>query len=172
MESSDVPIALRKLTSKQKAFVLEYLKQRNGVAAARAAGYKGGSEQLSVIAAQNLGKLSIRKAIDTVQKPALEKAGITLERVLQELAAIAFASWAYGDTKIRTLPDGSQIVAQAHCVNKLAALRALGQYLGMYDKNKRSDNGAQRPRAALKYDPSMSADECRKNLLNYLRRRS
>ena len=79
---------LRKLTPKQDSFCREYLVDHNGSKAAIRAGYsKKGSNSMG---AQLLAKISIQTRIAELQKPAIEKAGVSGERVIQKLADIAF----------------------------------------------------------------------------------
>lgn len=76
------------LTFQQRVFVAEYLKDRNGTQAAIRAGYSANSaqEQSSVL----LSKPMIRAAIEAVVIKAEEKAGLTVERTLREVARLAF----------------------------------------------------------------------------------
>jgi hypothetical protein len=108
------------LTGKQRSFVFAYVKCNNGTQSAKEAGYKGNEKQLSVIAAQNLGKLRVKDAIQALEKPALEKAQVSTEKVILELKAIAFAP----ENKV---PWNS----------KMSALRMLGDHLGMWADNKK-----------------------------------
>jgi len=77
------------LTAKQRAFVTEYLRERNGVAAARAAGYRGNDNALAVRASELVRNRKVLAAIDAYILPALEKAGVTAEGVINSLAEIA-----------------------------------------------------------------------------------
>lgn len=54
----------RPLTTKQRIFTEGILRGLTGIQACIEAGYKGDKHQLSVVSAQNLGKLSIKKVID------------------------------------------------------------------------------------------------------------
>lgn len=77
------------LTPKQKRFVEEYLIDLNATQAAIRAGYsaKTANEQ----GAQNLAKLSIAKAIQEAMDKRSKKAEITHEKVIAEIAKLAFA---------------------------------------------------------------------------------
>lgn len=77
------------LTAKQRAFVQEYLIDLNATQAAIRAGYSPSSAQ--VIASENLSKPIIKDEIDKAMAIRSKRTGITAERVLQELARIAFS---------------------------------------------------------------------------------
>jgi Phage terminase, small subunit len=81
-----------KLTFKQERFCQEYQIDLNATQAYKRAGYSANSD---VIAASEGFKLlrnpKIKQRIDELQKQLAEKTGITAERVLNELAKIAFA---------------------------------------------------------------------------------
>lgn len=81
---------MAKLTPKQKRFVDEYLVDLNATAAARRAGYsdKTACEQGSRL----LANVKVQAAIQERQKTLQGKLAITQERVLEELASIAFAN--------------------------------------------------------------------------------
>lgn len=81
---------MAKLTDKQKRFVDEYLVDLNATAAAKRAGY---SEKTAYSMGQRLlKKVEIQAAIQKRQAKLRGKLEITQERVLEELAAIAFAN--------------------------------------------------------------------------------
>ena len=54
----------RPLTNKQVKYVAAVVRGLTGIQACMEAGYKGDEHQLSVVSAQNLGKLRIKEAID------------------------------------------------------------------------------------------------------------
>ena len=78
----------KKLTEKQKRFVEEYLIDLNATQAAIRAGYspKTANEQ----GTQNLAKLSIQDAVAKAMAERSRRTGINQDRVLQELAKLAF----------------------------------------------------------------------------------
>jgi phage terminase small subunit len=78
----------RPLTPKQAAFVAEYLIDLNATQAAIRAGYsaKTANEQGSRL----LTNVSVRSAIEEAQNKRAERTEITQDRVLQEIARIAF----------------------------------------------------------------------------------
>lgn len=79
------------LTPKQQRFVEEYLVDFNATKAALRAGYA--KKSAHSIGHENLSKPEIAEAIAKRQGKLSEKAGVTVERVLQEMAKLAF-----GDT--------------------------------------------------------------------------
>lgn len=79
---------MSKLTPKQEAFVREYLCDLNATQAATRAGYSArtANEQGSRL----LANVSVRSAIEAAKAKRAERVEITQDRVLQELARIAF----------------------------------------------------------------------------------
>ena len=77
-----------KLTAKQQRFVEEYLIDLNATQAAIRAGYSEKSAQ--DIGAQLLGKTHVRDAIDAAKTKRANKLEITAERVLTEMARMAY----------------------------------------------------------------------------------
>lgn len=75
------------LNHKQRTFVAEYLIDLNASAAARRAGYKGDA---NTIGPRLLANVGIRTEIEAAMKAREERTHITQDRVLQELARIAF----------------------------------------------------------------------------------
>ncbi|WP_261537180.1 terminase small subunit [Burkholderia multivorans] len=80
--------AMKKLTVKQQRFVDEYLCDLNASAAARRAGYseKTANEQ----GARLLAKVSVQEAVRAAMTDRRERTHVTQDRVLRELARIAF----------------------------------------------------------------------------------
>lgn len=77
-----------KLTPKQERFVEEYLIDLNATQAAIRAGYS--KKTAGQIGDENLKKPQIKKAIEEAKEKRSERTEITQDRVLQELARIAF----------------------------------------------------------------------------------
>lgn len=78
----------KKLTAKQERFVAEYLVDLNATQAAIRAGYS--QKTAYAIAEENLRKPDIAAAVAAGQQKRSERTAITQDRVLQELARIAF----------------------------------------------------------------------------------
>lgn len=82
------------LTDGQKKFVTEYLKDQNATAAYKRAGYKGQGRVAENAASRMLGFVGVRAEIDAGLSKLREKAekdtGVTLERVIKEIAKGAF----------------------------------------------------------------------------------
>ena len=143
-----------KLTPKQRRFIDEYLIDLNATQAAIRAGY---SEKTAYsIGLQNLKKLEIQAEIQKRRNRLQNKLEITQERVLQELAAIAFANGSDYAKVVNTgllptvemipteelppekLPAIAGIKANQYGVevklhDKVKALELLGKYLGTFD---------------------------------------
>lgn len=77
-----------KLTNKQLAFCREYLVDRNATQAAIRAGYA--TKGAEVTGSQLLRNPKVQSKLTELEKPITEKLEITAEKVLQELANIAF----------------------------------------------------------------------------------
>ena len=143
-----------KLTPKRRRFIDEYLIDLNATQAAIRAGY---SEKTAYsIGVQLLKKLEIQAEIQKRRNRLQNKLEITQERVLQELAAIAFANGADYAKVVNSgllptvemipteelppekLPAIAGIKANQYGVevklhDKVKALELLGKYLGTFD---------------------------------------
>jgi len=146
------------LTAKQARFVEEYLVDLSAAAAARRAGY---SEKMADrIGYQLLEKTRVQSAIEAAQKERSARTGITADRVIAEIAKIAFADprkvMAWGPSGVtlkdsETLSDadaaivsevsesisqaGSSVKIKLH--SKLDALEKLARHVGVYDAESR-----------------------------------
>lgn len=153
-----------KLTPKQIKFIDEYLIDLNATQAAIRAGYSKKTAQR--IGSENLSKPLIQEEIQKRRNKLQNKCEITQERVLRELAAIAFASGAdfakvvTGGTfdTVKMIPTdkippeklaaiaGMKMTANGVEVklhDKVRALEMLGKYLGLFDGSggqEKSDN--------------------------------
>jgi phage terminase small subunit len=143
-----------KLTAKQEAFVREYLIDLNATQAAVRAGYsaKTANEQ----GARLLANVSVRSAVADAQKKRSDRTEITQDRVLKEIARVAFGdprdvmTWGPGGVTLKdsaTLTDdqamqvsevsetigatgGGSLKLKKH--DKVKALELLGRHLGMF----------------------------------------
>lgn len=88
------------LSFQQRVFVAEYLKDRNGTQAAIRAGYSANSAYSQ--AERLLRNVEIKAQIEAFVVKAEEKAGLTVERTLREVARVA-----YFDPRKLLNPDGS-----------------------------------------------------------------
>lgn len=146
-------IVASKLTPKQQRFVDEYLIDLNATQAAIRAGYS--PKTANRIAAENLSKPVIQAAIQQRQKKNETKLEISQERIIRELASIAFANGAdfaevvevaglelqtvkFKATKdlpaekraaIASIKSGSSGM-EVKTYDKLKAMELLGKYLG------------------------------------------
>jgi len=147
---------MAKLTPKQKTFCDEYLIDLNATQAAIRAGYSPDSAK--EIGCENLTKPNIRAYIDKEIANRSKRTGINQDRVIRELARIAFvnandvinmdeatlkADASEDDTatiasvKVKTIPtkEGEGVEREIKLADKLKALELLGKHLGMFKEN-------------------------------------
>lgn len=162
------------MTRKQKRFVEEYLIDLNATQAAIRAGYS--PDSAAVIASENLKKPNIRAYIDKAIAERSKRTGINADRVLRELAKIAFVNApdvinlddatlredaaqddtaAIASVKVKMIPtpEGQGIEREIKLADKLKALELLGKHLKMFpDKMELSgkvDTGSDKLEAIL-----------------------
>lgn len=147
---------MARLTAKQERFVAEYLIDLNATQAAIRAGYS--PDTARDIGCENLTKPNIANAIAIAMAERSKRTGINQDRVVQELAKIAFLNAAdLIDTEdASVLPDanrddlaciqsvkvksmdgekGSSIEREVKLADKMKALELLGKHLGMFKDN-------------------------------------
>jgi phage terminase small subunit len=141
--------ALQRLNPKTQRFVAEYLKDLNGTQAAIRAGYAPSSAR--VRASKMLSNVIVAEAIREAQTEILRSNQVTVERIVRELALIAFFDPAsMFDENGRLYPINElppeirrglpaiEIVEAANGARrmrfggKLAALLALGKHMAMF----------------------------------------
>lgn len=139
-----------RLTPKQARFVEEYLTDLNATQAAIRAGYS--QKMAGRIGFQLLEKTGIQTAIQASQLERSARTGITADRVVQEIARVAFSSlrdvMAWGPTGASVLPDDKITPDAAAAIaeitetnagvkiklhNKVAALEQLAKHVGLYN---------------------------------------
>lgn len=143
----------RKLTDKQKAFVEEYLLDLNATQACIRAGY---SPQTAMEQGyQLLQKTSVQEAISTAMAERSKRTGINQDRIVQELARIAFVKItdvvdSNGDIRTNASDDdlaciesykvkesdsvnGSSSEREVKLASKMKALELLGKHIGMWN---------------------------------------
>lgn len=141
------------LTKKQQLFVEEYLIDLNATQAAIRAGYS--PDTAKDIGCENLAKPNIRACIDKAMAARSRRTGINQDRVIRELARIAFVNAAdvinskdatlredasEDDTaaiqsvKVKTFGEDG-VEREIKMADKLKALELLGKHLGMYQNN-------------------------------------
>ena len=114
-----------KLTPKQIRFVDEYLVDFNATQAAIRAGYS--KKTAAFIGAENLKKPKIAEEIARRQKDLQRRTEVTQDRVVMELARIAFANIAdyiHVETQTRTKDDGTEVTYQTVMFNETQELSA------------------------------------------------
>lgn len=143
----------RKLTDKQKKFVEEYLIDLNATQSAIRAGYspKTANEQ----GARLLANVSIQEAISKAMAERSRRTGINQDRIVQELARIAFVKITDvvdpdGEINTNASDDdlaciesykvedsdsvnGSSSKREVKLASKLKALELLGKHVGMWN---------------------------------------
>jgi len=144
---------LARLSPKRERFVDEYLVDLNGTQACIRAGYspKTANEQ----AARLLANVSIRARIDKAIAERSKRTGVNADRVIQELAKIAFVNASdFIDLKEGVLREGAvsedtavisgvkvkrsitnngeTIEREIKLADKIKALELLGKHLGMF----------------------------------------
>lgn len=152
---------MAKLTAKQKRFIEEYLIDLNATQAAIRAGYS--PDTAKEIGCENLTKLNIKNEIDKAIAQRSRRTGISQDRVLRELAKIAFVNPSnvinfgqatvknsaseddlatIASVKVKTIPteDGDIEEREVKLYDKLKALDLIGKHLGMF-KDKVEVNG-------------------------------
>lgn len=146
------------LTPKQACFRDEYLIDLNASQAAIRAGYS--TKNTSSIAAQLMSKTKVRNAIAREMAARSRRTGITQDRVLRELARVAFVNpsdvidfdtatvlkdaseddrAAIASVKVKTIPcgdDGDGVEREVKLNDKIKALDLLGKHLGLYPDGK------------------------------------
>lgn len=138
------------LTAKQKMFVLEYMKDLNATQAAIRAGYS--EKTAKQIGEENLSKPYMQAAIEEQMKAREVRTLVTADRVVKELAKVAFADLKdfvqFGPGGVTIRPDDevdgtmlaevSETITQAggskkvKMYDKLKALELLGRHLAMF----------------------------------------
>lgn len=141
------------MTKKQKRFVEEYLIDLNATQAAIRAGYS--PDTAGQIGEQNLKKLEIKSAVEKAMADRSRRTGISQDRVIQELAKIAFvnasdvidpedasviAGAAREDlaciqsvkVKQSNSDKGEMTEREVKLADKLRALELLGKHLGIW----------------------------------------
>ena len=145
---------MAKLTAKQQRFVEEYLIDLNATQAAIRAGYKK-TEYTDTNANKLLENTRIREAIDKAMAERSKRTGINQNRVIQELARIAFVNpqnvinaedgsirtdateddlACVQSVKVKTMDGekGSSVEREVRLNDKMRALELLGKHLGMF----------------------------------------
>ena len=152
------------MTNKQKRFCEEYLVDLNATQAAIRAGYS--PESARKIGNENRTKPDIRARIDQMLADQSARTGVTADRVIRELAKVAFAKATdVIDTETGNVRDNAtdedraciaavkvkhvngadfdSMEREIRLCDKVKALELLGKHLGMFEDNINVDvNGA------------------------------
>lgn len=141
------------MTEKQNRFVKEYLIDLNGKQAAIRAGYS--PDTASEQASRMLTNVNVSKAISKAMAERSRRTGISQDRVIRELARIAFVNpkdvinaedatlkkdateddlAAVMSVKVKTFGEDG-VEREIKMADKIRALELLGKHLGMYQNN-------------------------------------
>ena len=146
-------MSTRDLTPKQAEFARQYLLDLNATQAAIRAGYSAKTAQEQ--ASRLLSNVMVRRLVEDLQKARSESTGVTADRVISELARIAFGNqravmtWGADGVSLREssqlTDDEAALVSEvAETVSaagnglklkthdKVKALELLGKHLGMF----------------------------------------
>jgi len=144
------------MTNKQKRFCEEYLIDLNATQAAIRAGYSPRSAH--AIATETLQKPAVRACIDKALAEQSSRTGVTADRVVRELAKVAFVNSddvvdfgsatvkpdaskddtaAIASVRVKTIPtkDGDGVEREIKLADKLKALELLGKRYGLFTDN-------------------------------------
>lgn len=105
------------LPPKQKLFVQEYLKDKNGARAARAAGYSKRSAREQAV--RLLSNASIKELVEAGMAKQLEKAEASAERTVKEIADLAYQKL-------------NKLEMKRFSGNKIKALELLGKHFKVF----------------------------------------
>lgn len=144
---------MAKLTAKQQRFCDEYLIDLNATQAAIRAGYS--PDTAKEIGCENLTKPNIRAQIDKAMAERSKRTGASADRVVMELAKIAFVNAsdvinaddatlkdnaapedtaAIQSVKVKTFGEDG-IEREIKMADKIKALELLGKHMGMFQNN-------------------------------------
>lgn len=146
---------MAKLSKKQQQFVEEYLIDLNATQAAIRAGYS--VKNADKIGSELLGKTRVLEDIQLAMAERSKRTGVNQDRVIQELAKIAFVNIrdivndnaeilpnankddlaAIESIKVKTIPTKSGAVGmerEVKLASKLKALELLGKHLGIWNE--------------------------------------
>lgn len=152
---------MSRITDKQKKFVDEYLIDLNATQAAIRAGYSPRTAQEQ--SARLLSNVMVSEAIEKAQAAQSRRTGITADRVIRELARIAFVNApdvidpesatvhpsaerddlaAIQSIKVKRSESetGSSEEHEVKLCDKLRALELLGKHLGMFGDTNQTDS--------------------------------
>ncbi|WP_292532176.1 terminase small subunit [Methylocystis sp.] len=164
----------KKLTRKNEEFVRQYLLDLNAAAAYRRAGYTARGNSAEVNAARLLRNAQVAEAIDKAMAERAARTEVSADRVLRELAKVAFfdprKALKY-DGSLRPLSemdddtaaaiasldvveiggDESGVTRKVRLTDKLRALELIGKHLNMF--RDRLEVAGLTPKTSIREDP-------------------
>ena len=144
------------MSPKREAFAREYLIDLNATEAARRAGYRGSDAVLSNTGYKLLQRAEVQAIIRAGNQERAKKVGVTAERVIAELAAIAFVrpmDCVGANGEIRELTDEAKaaiesvsVVTDAEGRSKTfvkfaSKIKALAELRAHFEVDKLKENG-------------------------------
>ena len=129
------------LSPKQRIFIQEYLVDKNAARSAKSAGYAARTARSA--GARLLTNVDIAAAVAAGLAAQAKRADLSADKVLQELALIAFADFSKGE----------------NCSGKIRALELLGKHFGLFSDKVEVDHKGSGPQVILTLpDNGFSAD--------------
>lgn len=157
------------LTERQKLFVIYYAITRKGVEAVKMAGYEGTYDSMRVKASRLLTNANILQAFDAYMRPVFEKHGVTISRIIEHWADLAFAPW--GDYVVVKEKKGRIVSVFMPLSAKVKALENLSKMVKLIgDKDGELSNYIDQSQHVHLHKYT-NADEAREALLDFLRKR-
>lgn len=170
VDIGELPPEFDGLTPKQTMFVIFYTITRKGVEAARMAGYTGDYGALQSMATENLSKPVIVKALDAYMRPQFEKHAVTISRIVEHVADLAFAPW--GEFIEVKMKNGQMVPIKMNLKVKTENLKLLAQMMRLVGKDdKGGDTIINLNQNTLNYNKYASPEEARKAFVDYLESR-
>lgn len=144
------------MPKKMEVFAREYLIDLNATEAARRAGYRGSDQVLSNTGYKLLKKPQVQAMIRAGNQERAKKAGVSAERVIAELAAIAFVrplDCVGANGEIRDLTDEAKAAIESvtvqtdaegnvkRCVKFAPKIKALAELRAHFGVDQTKENG-------------------------------
>jgi phage terminase small subunit len=163
------------ITPKQRLFVQEYLIDLNATQAAIRAGYAPDSAHVQ--GPRLIGNDRVQLAIKEAQQAREKRTGITADRVVEQIAKIAFVdlrdivTWKDGKIRVRpsdeidgtvlaeiseTISEGGAISKKVKINDRMRALDMLAKHTGLLDSHRRKLEESKEKRAAEKHALDMA----------------
>lgn len=158
------------MNARQIRFCHEYIKDRNGTAAARRAGYTGTQASLGTMASAMLKKVEVKAMIADAEARRLARTGVKADEVLRKLMAVAFADprklVEYRRRCCRNcwgVEFGYQMTEEEDEERRKQHEREVARFAQAKEQEEFDDPGEYDPRGGTGYDPrKLPHEECPK----------